>query len=84
MDRHCADGQPVDDEIEFWRGFIIWWVREKAAPVPARAWEALALAERRNGARYGQLSPADSGGAAAASRPASTTNATAEGKRRWK
>ena len=44
MDRYGGDEQPVDDEVAFWRGFIAWWMREKAAPVPPRAWEALALA----------------------------------------
>jgi hypothetical protein len=45
MDRQTANNQPVDDETAFWRGFITWWAREKAAPVPARAWEALVYAE---------------------------------------
>ena len=31
----------------FWRGFITWWAREKTAPLPARAWEALGRAERQ-------------------------------------
>ena len=47
MDRYGGDEQPVDDEVAFWRGFIAWWMREKAAPVPPRAWKALALAEAR-------------------------------------
>jgi hypothetical protein len=47
MDRYGGDEQPVDDEVAFWRGFIAWWMREKAAPVPPRAWNALALAEAR-------------------------------------
>ena len=47
MDRHVGDDQPVDDEVAFWRGFIAWWMREKAAPAPLRAWNALALAEAR-------------------------------------
>ena len=39
MDRDVGDEQPVDDEVAFWRGFIAWWMREKAAPAPLRAWD---------------------------------------------
>jgi hypothetical protein len=34
------------EEAAFWRGFIEWWAREKAVPVPPRAWEALARAQQ--------------------------------------
>jgi hypothetical protein len=34
-----TDEQPDDDEVAFWRGFIAWWMREKAAPAPLRAWK---------------------------------------------
>ena len=36
-----------DEEVAFWRGFIEWWAREREGPVPPRAWEALACAERK-------------------------------------
>jgi hypothetical protein len=42
-----ADDKTYDDEVAFWRGFITWWAREKAVPVPLRAWKALTLAQRR-------------------------------------
>ena len=47
MERQVADDPAVDEEVAFWRGFIAWWAREKAAPVPARAREALKRAQRR-------------------------------------
>ena len=37
----------ADEEVAFWRGFIIWWAQAQAEPVPERAWAALALAQRR-------------------------------------
>jgi hypothetical protein len=40
-----------DDEVAFWQGFIEWWARERRGPVPARAWQALALAQARVKAR---------------------------------
>jgi hypothetical protein len=40
----AADRAPTE-EVAFWRGFIVWWAREKAGPVPSRAWQALARAE---------------------------------------
>lgn len=43
-DQHAA---PPDDEVAFWQGFIEWWARERRGPVPARAWQALALAQAR-------------------------------------
>lgn len=46
----CHPGCENDlEEVAFWRGFIVWWVREKDAPVPRRAWEALARAEGKRG-----------------------------------
>jgi len=47
MDRNVGDDQPVDDEVSFWRGFIAWWIKNRADPVPRRAWKALDLAERK-------------------------------------
>jgi hypothetical protein len=48
-----SDDSPVsslaDEEVAFSRGFIEWWSREKEEPVPPRAWEALACAERKRG-----------------------------------
>ena len=43
-------GDP-DDEVDFWRGFIEWWARERDGPVPQRAWAALSDAEDRAGRR---------------------------------
>jgi hypothetical protein len=51
-----ADDDQADDEVAFWRGFITWWARVKTEPVPPRAWEALALAQRRAARRHGQPS----------------------------
>ena len=48
MEFQATDDQPIDEEVAFWRGFIAWWAREKATPVPARAWEALKRAQRRS------------------------------------
>lgn len=42
-----VDNDQVDAEVVFWRDFITWWAREKPAPVPARAWEALERAQHR-------------------------------------
>ena len=53
MEATAADDQPDDDEIAFWRGFITWWARDKSEPVPARAWEALELAQCRAALRPG-------------------------------
>lgn len=38
----------ADGEIAFWRGFIVWWSREKEGPVPLRAWEALGYSEAKH------------------------------------
>lgn len=46
---------PPDDEVAFWQGFIVWWAREGRGPVPARAWQALALAQAR--VKAGQQRP---------------------------
>jgi len=43
----AADDPAVDEEVAFWQGFITWWAQEKPEPVPARAWAALAHAERK-------------------------------------
>jgi len=45
-DGHAPDGL-AEEELAFWREFIAWWARKKDTPVPVRAWEALARAERR-------------------------------------
>jgi hypothetical protein len=44
---HTPDSGFLDEEVAFWRRFIERWAREKADPVPSRAWEALAYAERK-------------------------------------
>jgi hypothetical protein len=41
----------ADQEVAFWRGFIEWWARERDGAVPARAWDALLLAEEKRRAR---------------------------------
>jgi hypothetical protein len=43
LESHADD----DDEVAFWRCFIVWWAREKLEPIPPRAWEALEVAQRR-------------------------------------
>jgi hypothetical protein len=43
----------IEEEIAFWRGFIEWWARDREDPVPARAWEALAYAERKRSSGEG-------------------------------
>jgi hypothetical protein len=52
----AGDNQSDDDEAVFWRNFITWWAQDKTEPVPARAWEALELAQRRAARRHGQPS----------------------------
>jgi len=47
VEPQATDNPAVDEEVAFWRGFIAWWAREKTAPVPARAWEALERAQHR-------------------------------------
>ncbi|WP_296901082.1 hypothetical protein [Thiohalocapsa sp.] len=53
MESRAADDHP-NDEVAFWRGFITWWARVKTEPVPPRAWEALAFAQRRAAQRREQ------------------------------
>jgi hypothetical protein len=56
-----AEDDDADDEVAFWRGFITWWARVKTEPVPMRAWQALALAQRRAARRRGEQSEIEGG-----------------------
>ena len=47
MDVDQAACATVEEEVAFWRGFIVWWARERSGPVPPRAWEALDHANRK-------------------------------------
>ena len=71
----------ADDEVAFWRGFIAWWMRERAAPVPTRAREALARAEQRQRVLFAASSPGDNERAEVAMRPVRRTNAATGSKR---
>jgi hypothetical protein len=51
MQQRTPSIDPADDEVAFWRGFIVWWAGEEQEPVPARAWEALANAEMKDSNR---------------------------------